>query len=41
MREAFDRPLNGRCVGGLQKPMLKDYAEKNGIFQHEYCVDDG
>lgn len=24
-----------------QKLMLKDYAEKNGMFQHEYYVDDG
>ena len=24
-----------------QKLMLKDYAEKNGMFQYEYYVDDG
>ena len=24
-----------------QKLMLKDYAEKIGLFQHEYYVDDG
>ena len=24
-----------------QKLLLKDYAEKNGMFQHEYYVDDG
>ena len=24
-----------------QKLMLRDYAEKNGMFQHEYYVDDG
>ena len=24
-----------------QKLMLRDYAEKNGMFQYEYYVDDG
>ena len=24
-----------------QKIMLRDFAEKNGMFQHEYYVDDG
>ena len=24
-----------------QKLMLKDFAEKNGMFQYEYYVDDG
>ena len=24
-----------------QKSMLRDFAKKNGMFQHEYYVDDG
>lgn len=24
-----------------QKAMLKDYAEKNGMLDHAFCVDDG
>ena len=32
---------NERMSISNQKIMLRDFAEKNGMFQHEYYVDDG
>ena len=41
-RLSRDDNLEGESYSiGNQKLMLKDFAEKNGMFRYEYYVDDG